>query len=83
MQKGNYMWTKKGITTVLTLWDKKNVEEIAEELGVDRKQVIYIAGQMRAAGMDLSRKSKHGYLSSLIKEVAGERGIELIKPRRK
>ncbi len=68
MKKQRITWTQDQIKKLSRLWNDKSSEEIANELGVERKQVIYMAYQIRKAGFELTRKRKRGELRSLIVE---------------
>lgn len=68
----SHMWTKDQVKRIATVWENKNVEDIAEELGVNRKQVMYMVGQMRKAGFKLARKHKKSYLHVMLTDVLTE-----------
>lgn len=73
MKKRNYhQWTKSELKSVIKLWDSKTTEELAQNIGVARPMINAIATKLRKAGVKLTRKSRKGYLDSLIKEVAKE-----------
>jgi len=65
-------WTKKEIKTVLTMWEDKNKDEIAKELGRSSLQINYMATQIRRAGYKLSFKTKKGKTRGLILEAIKE-----------
>lgn len=54
------------------MWETKTIEELCVELGRRREQILYMANQMRKAGLALPRKSKKGLLRGLILEVMSE-----------
>ena len=66
------MWTKEEIKKFIKLWDSCTKDELAEELGINRSQVGSMAGRLRKAGLELTRKSRHGEVAILIKEVIAE-----------
>lgn len=68
----SHMWTKDEIKKIFEIWESSTIDEVAEELGIERIQVQYMANQIRAAGYELAKKHRKGYLSSLIKEALGE-----------
>jgi len=68
----NHQFTKAEIKKVISMWDKKTKEQIADELNINEQQVNYIAMQIRKAGYKLTKKHKVGYLRNLITEVINE-----------
>lgn len=68
----NYLWTKKGIRSVIELWKTQNVLEIAKGLGIEGRQVTYMIQQLRKAGVDMPKKWKKNVVQYLIKEVIKE-----------
>lgn len=67
-----HTWTKNEIKQVMRLWDNSNPDSLAKEMGVDRKQLMYIAMIIRKAGYKLASKHKKGYLHTLIREAISE-----------
>ena len=61
-------WVKEEIKTVMTQWDTKTKQELAEELGRTTEQISYIVMHIRKAGYDLPKKYKAGVIQNLIKE---------------
>ena len=68
----NYMWTKEGIKKMIKLWEESSIQDIADALGIEKKNVQYMAMQIRKAGGKLPRKHHTGHIQSLIKEVLKE-----------
>jgi hypothetical protein len=64
-------YTKEHILTIAKLWEQKTVKEIADELGLEPKNVIYLALMIRRAGYKLARKRKNGSRLSFIKDCLG------------
>lgn len=64
-----HMWTKEEIKKFVQIWDSKTLDELVEEMGLTRSQLISMAYYIRKAGYKLPRKRKNGYLLSLIKEA--------------
>jgi hypothetical protein len=65
-------WTKEEMKKLIAMWETKTVLELCDELGRRREQILYMANQMRRAGLDLPRKSKRGLIRGLILEVKAE-----------
>lgn len=72
MREPSHMWKKEEIRELFLVWDKYTLDELAEQLGVTRKQIVYITTIMRKNGFNLPKKSQRGYLQSLLKEVRDE-----------
>lgn len=72
VKASSHMWTKDEIRRVVKVWESSTPEDIGKELGVTRLQVNQIAGKLRKAGVNLTKKRQAGYLSKLINEVANE-----------
>jgi transposase len=72
-------FTKDEIKAVITLWEDKSTNEIAEELGRRTSSICYIANAIRKEGYTLSKKTKRGTMNLLIKEVIAE----LAHPRKR
>lgn len=70
----NVLWTKESIRKVMALWETKTMSELASELGVEKKHVAYLIGQLRKRGVNVSKKWKKGIISSLIDEIKAEGG---------
>ncbi len=68
-RKGNYAWTKENILKLTTLWNQKNLEEIAEEMDLEPKQVQYMAHVLRAKGVKIPKKRKTKIFQILIDEL--------------
>lgn len=66
------MWTKDELKVVLTQWNSKTTAQLAEELGVNTQQIMYIAAQARKLGYDLPKKHKAGVIQNLLREVITE-----------
>ena len=71
-RKQTVSWTKEEMKRFIGLWNIKTTEELCDELGRRKEQILYMANQMRKAGLDLPRKSKKGILRGLILEVIEE-----------
>ena len=71
-RKQTVSWTKEEMKRFIGLWNIKTVDELCDELGRRKEQILYMANQMRKAGLDLPRKSKKGILRGLILEVIEE-----------
>jgi len=54
------------------MWEDKNKDEIAKELGRSSLQINYMATQIRRAGYKLSFKTKKGKTRGLILEAIKE-----------
>lgn len=72
MDKKKVMWTKGMMRSVAENWATKSKREIAEELGIEEKQVAYIAFQLRKNGVKIARKRQNGISKSLIAEFLQE-----------
>lgn len=67
------MWTKEEIRILITQWETKTREEIAEMLDCSPQQITSMAGRIRTqTGFKLPRKHQVGVLGGLIKEVIDE-----------
>ena len=67
-----HQWTKDEIKTVAKLWTSSTISEMAEELGVDESQVVYMGSQIRLSYPDLvPKKHRKGYMRNLIVEALG------------
>lgn len=66
--KEHKMWTKQDFKAIMKLWDTKNTQEIAEELGRTDGSVTAMVQTLRKAGVDLPKKHRNGYISSLVQE---------------
>lgn len=75
----NHMWTKENVKTLLSMWDSNSMLEIAQKMGLEQKQVQYMAHNLRAKGFPLTQKHKVGELQALLTDVALEMGIEIKK----
>ena len=78
-EMNNHMWTKDNVKKLLALWDTKSMREIADEIGVEVKNVQYMAHNLRLKGFPLAKKHVTGQLQTLLNEVAEELGIEIKK----
>lgn len=68
-----YMWTKNEIRTLMSLWDTKSPDDIAESLRITKTQVMYMVGMIRKVNPTaLTRKRKNAYLNTMINEVLAE-----------
>jgi transposase len=65
-------YTKDEIKAVITLWEDKSTQEIAEELGRKTSSIGYIANAIRKEGYRLPKKTKRGTFNLLVKEVIAE-----------
>lgn len=63
--------TVKQIRQFHALWESKSAQEIADEMGLNRAQVAYVAARIRKAGYELPHKRINGYWDTLIKEALG------------
>lgn len=70
--KSNTLYTKEQIKQVIKLWGDYSTEDIAKKLKIEKKQVSYLATQIRAAGFKLPKKHIIGKTRSLIMEVLNE-----------
>lgn len=68
-------FTKQHIASVIDLWEKKDLQEIADELNIRRDQVQYLAHQIRRAGFNLPKKRMKSKQLSLIREVLLEKRL--------
>ena len=75
-KQANHLWTKEEVKRLYTLWDKINMEEMCEELGLEAKNIRYMATQMRKNGFNLQRKKKNGRLMSMLQDVKKELKIK-------
>lgn len=67
-----HSWTKEDIKKIVKLWENNTTEEIADEIGIDKSQVYYIAYEIRKIYPKLvQRKSIRGRLRNLITETLG------------
>ena len=73
-RKRHTPFTKEDIRTVITLWEEKSNQEIAQELGRNTASICYIANAIRKEGFDLPKKTKRGTFNLLVKEVLLEMG---------
>lgn len=69
-------WTKEEMRTLYKIWDKKSVEEIAEELNLSRDQVKSMACQMRKNGIPLEKKRIRNKYFRMILELKKELKIK-------
>lgn len=70
--KEKHQWTKGEMKKLINLWRGSSLEEMAGELGVEKGQIQYIAGQMRLSGIKLARKHSKGRIRLLIEELKKE-----------
>lgn len=68
----NSMWVKDEIKTMMTQWETKTKEQLADELGKSPQQITYMAMSIRKAGFPLSKKHKTGVVRNLINECISE-----------
>lgn len=66
------MFTKDDARKLLALWESSTLEEICKELDLKKTQVLYLASQMKKAGIALSTKRAKGSLLSMLKELKKE-----------
>lgn len=66
------LWTKGEFKTILSLWETKTTEEIAQDLGRHPSAITAIAAKLRKAGANLPKKRRNGYLDSLVSEFVKE-----------
>ena len=67
-----HQWTKDEITTLAKLWTSSSIEDMADELGVDPTQVVYMGSQIRLEYPDLvPKKHRKGHTRNLIREALG------------
>lgn len=66
------MWTKGEIKKLAQLWESSSIDDLAEEMGLEEKQIKYMVAKMRTAGFNLTKKRKAAYIDLLIKEVLAE-----------
>jgi len=64
-----HSWTKEEIKKLVKVWDTHTIDEVAQELKLDRQQVQYMVNEIRKAGVPLAKKHRKGYLQNLIKEA--------------
>lgn len=69
-------WTKKEIKKMILLWESKTVEQICEEIGRNRSQVMGMAREIRRAGYDLPKKKVITKKRTLIEDVLKELGLK-------
>lgn len=67
-----HSWTKDEVKRIVSLWDQKNPDELANDLNISKLQLMYMVGLIRKNGYKLTRKRKNGTLSILIKEALSE-----------
>ncbi len=72
MKTKKHMWTKDEIKKIARMWTDKTMQDIADDLGVEKIKIAALTTQMRKAGFNLPRKHRNGYLLSLLKEVKAE-----------
>lgn len=66
------MWTADEIKQISKLWESHTITEMAEKLGVNEQQVIYMGTQIRKVYPKLvPKKHRKGYISNLIKQTLG------------
>lgn len=78
-EMNNHMWTKENVKKLFSLWDTHTMAQISSEMGLEQKQVNYMAHNLRQKGFPLAKKHVVGQLQALLDEVAGEMGIEIKK----
>lgn len=66
------MWTKDGIKTVLTMWNSSTKQQIADRLGCSVTSVGIMAFYLRKEGADLPKKTIHGEIRKLVRDVLAE-----------
>lgn len=67
-----HSWTKSEIKKLAKLWSTMNTEQLAESIGVEVKQVGYMADMIRKEFPEmLPKKHKKGVLRGLIREALG------------
>ena len=74
--KLRHSWTKDEIKSLVSLWETKTVDEIAEELKLQRQQITYMAGRIRHNGFKLTRHHRDGVTALLVKEAMKELGLK-------
>lgn len=71
-KKTYHLWTKDELKQLVRLWDDKTTDELAEEFGVQKHSIYYIAKEFRKHGYKLPKKHHVGKTGSLIQEVIKE-----------
>lgn len=68
----SHMWTREEIQAIAKLWITHSIDEMAEELGVEPQQVVYMGTQIRQEYPNLvPKKHRKGYTRNLIREALG------------
>lgn len=68
----SHVWTKDGIKELAQLWESKSTQDIADEMGLEKFQVAYMATAIRKVYPKLlPKKHRQGMIQSLIKEALG------------
>lgn len=69
-----HQWTKDEIKMLAKLWTSKSVQDIADEMGLQKTQVSYMANAVRKIYPNLMpKKHRNGEIQSLIREALGNR----------
>lgn len=72
-----HYWTKEEIKKMIKIWDDYSLDQICEELDLERSQIVSMARQIRKEGYELTSKKKNGVHAKMIKEVLSEIGVDL------
>lgn len=68
----NHQWTKDEIKKLVRIWDSMTLGEVAEEMGLEKTQVQYMANEVRKLYPKfLAKKHRRGVIMGLIKEALG------------
>lgn len=69
-------WTKEDMKKLILLWEEKSLEDLGEEIGRTRAQILDMARKMRKENINLPVKKKKGVINGLILEVKKELKIK-------
>jgi len=70
--KSAHSWTKDEIKKLAKVWESKTMDELAEEFGLNKTQVSYMAGEVRKIFPKLlTKKNRRGEMQALIREALG------------
>lgn len=67
-----HFWTKDEIKKVANVWESTNPQDLADDLKIEHKQLMYMVKKMRDVGFKLTKKRKVAYINTLLNEVMSE-----------
>lgn len=74
-KKAKKMFTKQEIKIIANLWEKENLESIAEKLDRSKSSIQYMVTQIRKLGYIMPRKKRNNITNNLIHEALEDSGL--------